>query len=201
MSYERYNLLFRPSEEWQFRDYGFHPDAMGDCLSYTADESVNRDTTKYIETIADLLIQRKRWPDVLQWRHFEFIAVNRFDKWWSDFKYKRGWIKRTKYRPQKDMTRDPFVYFYYACYMLKRRQFIEVVKVRPRRKNRPTLYTWRRYLITGKEKHRRRYVFWEKLFLKLPRREFAWNLVFARCVAAGCTELLDKLPDPKPNKG
>jgi len=207
-SYEKYGLLFRPSAPtpWQKRDYGFDPDAMGDCLSYTADEAMKRNEVRYLRKVRYWLILRKRWPDELQKKYKQFIAKTMVGHWWSRYRWRRSKDKDgktdrlCKYRSQTGMTRDPFVFYYAACVFHDKRHWIKDATI-PFLNNRPTLRAWRRYLITQTRKDKRRYMLWEILLINQPRREFAHDLVKARCIAAGCPEIIDLLPEPIPNKG
>jgi len=168
--YEQYGVLLAPSKHWEKDNYGFWPEGMGDCISRTMGEARRNKDTQHIEKCADLLIQRKRWPDEIQEENREFIANNTPQQWLSRWMYKLGWREHTLYRPQSQMSRDPFIHLWSACYVTGLTQFISCVKA-PFWLYRPHIWAWRRYLITGKRK--RWYLLLERIAGWFPAPEYA----------------------------
>lgn len=100
---------------------------------------------------AELLMERKRWPDMLS----SFLdATNVFQYELSRWRYKMGLTPSRLYRTQTYITRDPLWYYYSLCVHLNRIQFIEIVEPPVfsewRMVYRPILWAWRRALISGK---------------------------------------------------
>ena len=104
---------------------------------------------------ADLLKSGRRWPDYM---NQDIDAKNWFEWKWSQFLQwltaKRFIEKQTsegskmklirinrrtvKYRPQYNMTRDPFYPFYACCILLGRKDWIRDIK--------PPLHLWKPFL-------------------------------------------------------
>ena len=165
--YEKYGVLLSPSKSWEFMNYEFNPEGIGDCISRTMDEARKNKLHRGVMTCFHLLKQRKRWPKEF---NNDRIAKNKIVElwsklWWQDFDSKnisrKRWSKLTRffglkretllYRPQNNMTRDPYFYFYAACVMLDCKHLIEFRKP-PWWLFSPPLWLWRRYIITGKGK-------------------------------------------------
>ncbi len=165
--YEKYGVLLEPSKFWELMNYGFKPEGMGDCISRTMDEARKNKDDRYLVNCYYLLCERKRWPNELNndriaknWLQWKWSKL-----WWKDFDSKnisrKRWSKLTRffglkretllYRPQNNMTRDPYFYFYAACVVLGLPDYIKSIKP-PWRLFSPPLWTWRRYIITGKGK-------------------------------------------------
>ena len=116
---------------------------------------------------------------------------------WPDAPFAMGWI--TADQSQERVSRDCYQYAYECALFLGYPNKIKKLKI-PFKLYRPTVWAWRRYLITQKKKHLNRYLFWEWLLIRWPRREYAAELVRCRCRAADSEWLLEYLPEPKPNK-
>ncbi len=147
--YEKYGVLLSPSKSWEFMNYGFSPEGMGDCISRTMDEARKNKGGRYLINCYPLLCERKRWPDELQEINKDRIAKNKLQEWWS--KLIQTPTKPCLYRPQNNMTRDPYFYFYAACIELGYYHAVKSIKP-PWWLFSPPLWTWRRYIITGKGK-------------------------------------------------
>jgi len=102
---------------------------------------------------ADLLRSGKRWPDRLT---RDDTAKN-----WLQWKWDMLRKNRRYSRPQQVLTRDPFIAVYAAAFKMNRWQLIEVVTV-PWYLYRPTLWNWRKYIMSGDIKYLRRYRFWSR---------------------------------------
>ncbi len=147
--YEKYGVLLSPSKPWELMNYGFNPEGMGDCISRTMDEARKNKDARHIMTCWKLLRKRKRWPDELQEINKDRIANNMCEVWWS--KIIQTPARPCLYRPQNNMTRDPYFYFYATCVVFGCISLMESIKP-PWWLFSPPLWTWRRYIITGKRK-------------------------------------------------
>ena len=147
--YEKYGVLLEPSKDWEKPVYGFEPEGMGDCISNTMRYSIDNKITKFFLTCKLLLIGRRRWPSKLD-NHF--LAKTRLGNKVTWFLLKRGLRKSAKYRPRQDMTRDPYIYYWAACVILKSRFYKEYLALTtaPWYLYSPTVWSWRKYLINGK---------------------------------------------------
>jgi hypothetical protein len=207
--YEKHGVLLAPSPGWSVRLYGFPPEGIGDCISRM---NATRDK-KYIPLSKQLLMARKRWPDVFQEQYGEYIAKNRIEwkwehlKWWMS-KDENGKTSRLrKYGPQTRMSRDPFIYYISNCAEYPEQiQDIKDVSI-PWYLYRGKTWAWRKYLITEdpkkKERYKRRYVRKESRSLNFPMKEFVHNLVLARCEVVQDWDLWVKAQEydkVKPNK-
>ena len=137
-------------KQWQVDRYGFHPRALFDLIYVTMRKIIDEDdhsewAYEALEKCADLLVNGIRYPD--EYRPAN-MAKNRIDEAVSKVMYKLGITKYQKYGPNCKLTRDPYIYFYAACVMLDRKQFISAVKI-PWYLYRPNTWRWRKYLITG----------------------------------------------------
>jgi hypothetical protein len=78
---------------------------------------------------------------------------------------RRRWPRRLdstngiEHRNPWQMTTDLYVAFYSACIEMEREHWIKEVKP-PLYLIRPRFMSWRRFLITGKKKHKHRFEFW-----------------------------------------
>jgi len=93
----------------------------------------------------DCLDKRKRWPN-----------------------YMSPMITTTNHT-QKQMSRDPYIMAYCCAVWLG----VDVYVAIPLHLYRPSVWSWRRYLITGKGK--RMYEFWEVLSIKLSFHVRKWK--------------------------
>ena len=144
--YEKHGVLLEPSKSWELMNYGFNPEGMGDCISRTMDEARKNKDYRYLVNCYYLLCERKRWPDEL---NNDRIAKNKIAELWSLLI--QTLTRPCLYRPQSNITRDPYFYFYAACVVLDCKHLIEIVKP-PWWLFSPPLWLWRRYIITGKGK-------------------------------------------------
>ncbi len=160
--YQSHGLWLRESKSWEFNEYGFRPEGIGDCIFNTCNKIIeDNDTSEWaiysIHRCGILLAQRKRWPDEL---HPLQAATNWFDWKFSAWMFRHGKIDQRLYRPQGNQTRDGYIAYFAVCAMFGYTELIKDVTV-PLHLYRPNLWAWRKYLITGKEKYKRRYYFWE----------------------------------------
>ncbi len=140
-------------KQWQVKKYGFPPRGLFDLIYLNCRKIIDdKDTSEWaydmIEICGSLLIQKIRYP----WDYVpDNMAKNRLDELWSKIMYRLKITQHQKYGPITKLTRDPYIYFYTACVMLDRKQYIEAVKI-PWYLNIHTRKTlrWRKYLITGK---------------------------------------------------
>lgn len=126
----------------------------GDCLWRTAHFAMIKNSYSMLFTVGDLLFRQRRWPEALD------------DPSGIEHRKKQGF---------GSMTRDPYVMFYAAAKQMNRVQLIEITPI-PWYCWRPGIATWRKYLITGSDKHERRYEFWHSLELMTLK----WMPAYAR---------------------
>ena len=143
----------KQSPGWELDDYGDVPDGKGDLISRTMSRIIEQDDKSNwaydaLFSCGVLLDFRKRWPDTM---NQEMDAKNWFEWKWSQYRFKRGKVKHVKYRPQGNMTRDPYTYFYACCVHLDKLDYIKDVTI-PFHLYTPTVWLWRKSLIIGKRK-------------------------------------------------
>ena len=145
--FRKAGVILEESPAWEIEQRGIATDGKGDCIFRTAHFAMTRDDLGLFLSCADLLLFRRRWPKEL-----------------DDPRGRK--YEHRKIQGLGSMTRDPYIMFYSACVMLKNIWWIEQIRP-PWYIWRPHLTAWRRYLITGSQKHKRRYEFWMKLSLSL----------------------------------
>jgi hypothetical protein len=138
----------------------------GDVILNTCSEIVdNKDKSEWakksILECATLLMDRKRWPDRMIWEGREAKGWIRY--YWSKMWKYVGVIDHHLRRPQKDVTRDPYVVFYCACEFLDMSYLIELVTI-PVRLRRGGIQRRRKKLIRDRrEKWRNRLDYYASL--------------------------------------
>ena len=155
--------------EWEEQIYGYPISGKGDLIFNTCAKIIDdRDTSDWAK-LAELLCWEclyngKRWPDDMN--HY-FDAVNWFQWRWSQLLYKLKIRKTVMYRPQNNMTRDPFI-----AWMTLSVIFDEIIVMKiPWYLFRPSIWIWRRYLITG------RGLWWYRfLTIRKPRKDYVKRL-------------------------
>ena len=150
----------KDSPDWELRRYGANIASKGDLLYNTLWKlGKDEDTTLWAEVSINsceyLLIIRQRWPYHM---NQSCDANTRVGRWISEVLYNWQIRNTVKYRPQHDMTRDPYIMYYALC--MHRGRPIEV-KI-PWYLFRPSVSAWRKYLITSDEKYLKRYRFWDQ---------------------------------------
>ena len=170
MRYIEHNLLLETAQPWQIEQFGFDAHGKDNCLFISSIAAICYENYDMLRAVADCLLQRRRWPVELDQPE---------DK---------------NYRSVKGMTRDPYIMFYCAAHLLNRRQFIDAVKM-PWYLYRPNVWAWRRYLITGEEKYKRKYEFWQKISLRFKHPVYALNLAAWMAYVAESNEIKDELDD------
>ena len=143
----------KQSPGWELDNYGDVPNGKGDLISRTMSRIIEQDDKSHWADSAliackYLLINRKRWPNTM---YQEMDAKNYWEWKWSRYRFRLGEIKYVKYRPQRNMTRDPYTYFYACCVHLDKLDYIKDVTI-PLHLYKTTVWVWRRYIITGKGK-------------------------------------------------
>jgi hypothetical protein len=146
--YEEHGFILAVSPGWEFEVYGFYPNGIGDTIFRTLHFAISEGKYSLFMNGAELLTQRKRWSDELGIGNEKKFAKNWLQWRWSKWLHKHGERQHRLYRSQKGMTRDPYIMFYCAAYILNRTQFISAIKP-PWYIWRPGFNNWRRYLITG----------------------------------------------------
>ena len=144
-------VILDRSPAWELALYDVATDGKGDCIFRTAHFAMIKNDYRFLTKCWELCYNRRRWPEDL-----DDPRGRKYDR-----RKKKGF---------RSMTRDPYIMFFCACKEMDRIQLIESVTV-PWYTNRPSLKWWRRYLITGKEKHLKRYEWWDSLelaFFRLP---------------------------------
>ena len=148
-------MMLARSPQWEYDDYGFSPDGIGDCIGRSAKAALVYNKPEMLQKCIDLLKAGKRWSSLLSPPppHPE-----------------RLWGAKKRYRRQSSITRDPIIGVicslwlmpYSSNYQWKKQ--IKDIKIRWWQ-NRPDLYHWKKYLETGKQRHKRKYEWWAKLGL------------------------------------
>jgi len=102
---------------WQVEKWGFAPCGLGDMWTITCRMIIiEGDRSKWAQlamfTTFEHLYFNKRWPDSYNNEH---ISSNRIQFYWSKFLYCLKLRPTRLYRPQKSITRDPWIYFMCAA--------------------------------------------------------------------------------------
>ena len=163
--YEYDGMFYSKSPEWEFLLYLFKPNAMGNVINNTGKQSIERNETKHLVHMFDLLKLHIRWPDECNEWGGDRIAKNRWVWEWSKWKraarrlnrwmLEGGPIKQVTevdqvlFRPQGGETRDDYTWSYAAAILLNRKDFIHIVRS-PWWLFSPTYAAWVRYLRTGR---------------------------------------------------
>ena len=156
-------FLRKASPGWEIREYSEAIDSKGDLIFNTCDENIKNSAElwwmkKSLYWCKKLLKCRERWVESM---NQDCDAKNWFQWKISTWIFRLGLSDHRLYRPRTNMTRDGYIAFFRLCYDMGRIDYIQDVTV-PLHLYRPNLWAWRKYLITGKEKYRRRYYFWEQ---------------------------------------
>lgn len=108
-------LCYRTKNKpWKVNVWGFDPQGIGDLQTITfrmiiiSKRQSLRDMLSFF-FMKELLVQGLRWPNVY---NNQYIAKNKLQFWYSKIMYNWGYRKTRLYRPQKSMTRDPWIYCY-----------------------------------------------------------------------------------------
>jgi len=163
------------SNPWHYKGHVCYPNGKGDLISNTMRKTLfEKDSSDWaygaLSCCKSLLKSRKRWPDYMNQPIDCKSKIYFYVRRWF---YRKGLVKERPFRPQNDMTRDPHIMFFAVCCYLDHKEDIEDVTI-PFRLFRPNVWAWRKYLITGKDKYRRRYYFWERFSINEP--DFAQRL-------------------------
>ena len=188
--YEKYGVLLSPSKDWEYGNYGFDVQGIGDCISRTMNHARENSDIKLIGNCTALLKHHKRWPDEF---NNDRIAKNKPREWWSKLLQKLYIQKYCLYRPQGNMSRDPYNHYYAACYSMNLMWLIKYIKP-PWWLYRPSLWSWRRYLITGRHKKRYETIAIISLWIGMP--EYARNQERIKAEVAGSERVLNYLNKP-----
>lgn len=146
--YKQYDLWLHPGPDWDIKEYGERGVSKGDCIFNTLVRIIDQDdrsewADKAIDRCVELLKLRLRWPMGLN-SHND--ARNRIDEYWSKLLHELNIRDYHKFRPQKSITRDPFVPLYYLAVLRNRINIIKELRI-PIHLYTPTVFSWRRYLI------------------------------------------------------
>ena len=114
-------------KQWQIDKWGFAPRGLGDMWTITCRMIIITDDKTMWAQVALYniwmhLFFNIRWPDEYNNEH---IAKNRIQFYWSKFLY---WLKLRPtrlYRPQKSITRDPWIYFMCAAVHTKQYHYLQ----------------------------------------------------------------------------
>lgn len=138
-------VILSLSKSWERLVYLFSPKGIGDCMFRTGIWAAVNKSYKQFYTVTQWLLERKRWPDEFNNNH---MARNRVQWRWSQLLFMIEIQKTVLYRPQGHMTRDPYISYYRTAMVLGMDWWIEKIKI-PWYLYRPTVWAWRRFLITG----------------------------------------------------
>ena len=157
------------SPDWELEKYGFRPNGCGDLIFNTCAKIIDDNDQSIwaadaIVGCSWLLRHRMRWPDYMNGND----AKNRLQWWRSKLLFKLYIRKTVMYRPQNVMTRDPYIAFY--TLIADNPDWINETSI-PWPLFNPGVWTWRRYLITGKG-------LWLYYFLTLnyPKQDYVKRL-------------------------
>ena len=162
-------MMLARSPGWSKDIYGFDPNGIGDGNGRSSVAARIYGLPEMLQQNVDLLKAGKRWPDELgTYKTNPHIARNILDYEWCKLMHKLGQRDFRKYRSQGSITRDPIIGVICSLYLMKDRVYsewknqIKDIKIRWWQ-NRPDLYHWKKYLETGKAKHKHKYEWWAKL--------------------------------------
>ena len=153
MSYYKDGYFWRTTgHEWEVRNYGDHVHGKGDLIYNSCAKIVkDKDTSEWaIQSVYEcyrLLSEGKRWPDRMSQR---IDAKTQIGHWVSLLLFWFKFTDKVKYRPQHDMTRDPYIAFFAACVFLNI-SLIPYIKI-PWYLYRPHVWRWRKRLVIDKRK-------------------------------------------------
>ena len=151
-------MMLARSPQWEYDDYGFYPDGIGDCIGRSSKAALVYNNPEMLQKCVDLLKAGKRWPSILSPPR-------------PHPKKLLGAKKR--YRRQSSITRDPIIGVICSLWLMPMSNTAHEYKWKPKIKditirwwqNRPDLYHWKKYLETGKQRHKRKYEWWAKIIL------------------------------------
>lgn len=142
------------SPEWEIDVYGYSIDSKGDlifnsCANIIDDKDGSDWAAMALILCKGLLQDGVRWPNTM---NQPCDARTRLRWRWSQLCFKTKIVKKVKYRPQRSITRDPFIVLYTA-YMINNPFSIYHIRKTPmpRRLFTPGVWAWRKYLITGSD--------------------------------------------------
>jgi len=158
MRYKKAGVLLETAEAWALERDGFDSEGKWDCIFRSALGAIAYNDFDMMHKCKSLLADRKRWPDELN--------------------HPLDWQKQGR------MTRDPYIMTICAVTQILhyyRTRYIKEIKI-PFRLYSPSIWAWRRYLITGKGK--KWWEFLELINLKFSHKVFALHLLAWRAYAA-----------------
>jgi hypothetical protein len=155
--------------EWEKVLRGIHTHGLGDLIHSTCSKIIDDDDKSEwaydaLDACFTLLLARKRWPDRLngiesknyiEWRWERIKYKNTHLRgeqralklnWLGKIAVKLGYKNLQKYRPQGNMTRDPYIAFFACCLHLGLSQLIEPIIIPWHLWSQPT-FNWRKRLI------------------------------------------------------
>lgn len=168
------------SPQWEKDIYEADIDSKGDLGFNTCKRIVEEGkksfwAKKALLACIDLLIHGWRWPYRMDQ---PCDAKTRIRRFWSKYLFrtmkwlhgKIKWIpakKHAKFRPCKDMSRDPYIAAIYAIHFLleddeKNRLFYYGMINPPWYLYNPKVWAWLKYVKTGKEKYLKRLQWWNR---------------------------------------
>ena len=179
-------MMLARSPQWEYDDYGFYPDGIGDCIGRSSKAALVYNNPEMLQKCVDLLKAGKRWPSILSPPR-------------PHPKKLLGAKKR--YRRQSSITRDPIIGVICSLWLTPMSNTAHEYKWKPKIKditirwwqNRPDLYHWKKYLETGKQRHKRKYEWWAKLNVTRFTPNFALNHMAWMAYVADSDEMKTKL--------
>jgi len=142
-----YYLWLQNGPDWHITEYGQRGVTKGDGLYNTLTRIREQDdhsdwANDSISECAWLLKNGIRWPNILSDSN---DAKNRIDEYWSKLLHKLKIRNFHKYRPQKSVTRDPWIALYAVAVDRDRRELL--LNKPPWWLRTPTFAAWRKLLI------------------------------------------------------
>ena len=157
---------------WAIRMYGYDTGNKGDLIFETLKKIIDdedRSEWAYLSLMSCkmLLLDGKRWPDVM---NHESDCKGIPCMWWQKIKVKLIKIKTCRFGPQKNITRDPWIMFFVASFLMNR--FVNF-ELKPQwRLWRPNVWRWMKYLRTQDRRYKERYL----KHLRPNKREYVERL-------------------------
>lgn len=151
---EKVGLVYlAPYKEWEVDIWGFSDRGIGDVWYNTLRMIILTDdksdwAERALFNALSYMKEGKRWGDEFQADHKDHIAKNRIDWEFSKLLYKLKLRSTKKYRPQKGMTRDPWIMLYCCAIHL-----FGQIKGLPKPQwwlYRPTVWEWHKALLGRK---------------------------------------------------
>lgn len=165
------------SSDYDIWKHGFVADGLSDLEWRTFLFYYIYGNSEFRDAALPTLMEGKRWPDQF---NVPQMATNKIHHLWSKALFRMKLIEHQKYRPQHNITRDPYVI---AIFSLIMDMDPDYQKIRiPARLYNPTMWNWVEYCKTGEDKYLARY---ERLtLLEMKISKFEGHVLFLSALMA-----------------